>query len=251
MAITHILKSNTGKQVVGAVLGMGVAGLIYVMVEQASDMNIKGLLVSTDSITENAGNVATNSTNVDESTLRRLATRAQSVAQGLEQEKADEASPPQAETPITERAAQRGEQRRFESSVASAYASAPTYDVNPNNPITEEQRLAIRTARVSYVPASAAARPFYTATYAPAPTDASLEAVAGVMVTKAPAPTAEPLPDGTHAGAPVATVTAHADALPSSGLGFQLLVTASLLIAGFRYRREIEGRFIAALRAAQ
>jgi MYXO-CTERM domain-containing protein len=139
-----MLSQRFRKQFFGACLGMGAAGFLYLAIDQASYLNIKGLLVSSSTISENAGIVSVNNTSVDDSVLRRLASRAQTVANQLQ----DANQPAQiassaAPTELNLNAAARGQER----SVALALSSAPTYDVNPNVVMTEKDRLAIRAAR--------------------------------------------------------------------------------------------------------
>ena len=100
--MTNIFKSHTAKQLLGAGAGMAIAALVYVGVDQVSTLNIKGLLVSTKTVTVTP-DMNINANNVDNSTLRRIAQRAQTVATTLE----NEAKQTQPETPVTEFAAER------------------------------------------------------------------------------------------------------------------------------------------------
>ncbi len=152
--MTNVLHTSTGKQIVGGLLGMGVAGLLYMGIGQVSDQNLKGLLVSTDTVSDTAGQVSINDEDASDATIRRLASRAQTVAAELEKSQT-ETAPAIATTPLNERAVQRGADRVVSSSIASALANAPTYDVNPNAAISEVDRLAIRNARFAAAPSSA------------------------------------------------------------------------------------------------
>jgi len=244
MTYTPILKSSTGKQIVGGILGMGVAGLLYLGIGQVSDQNLKGLLVSTNTVPDSVGTVSVNDTSTNDATLRRLAARAQTVAATLEQSNASVASA-QLTTPINDRAAERGTQRFFASSSASALANAPIYDVNPNHVMTEKERLAIRAARVSYDPDPAVMRPFYgTLTSSPS----AQMATTSVQDTAAVDPPFSVVMDPLHNGASEET---RATNLPSSGFGLHFLLITSFLLVGFHYRMLLRTRVIAAWNRAQ
>lgn len=215
--MTNILTSHTAKQLLGACAGMAIAGLVYVGVDQASNLSIKGLLVSTNTVTTNTG-TNINAKNVDPDTLRRITSRAQTVATTLE----NAAEPTQAETPVTNFADARRAARIAEDQRAALAATAKTYDNNPNIVMSEEDRLAIRAARIAGLPAPAVA-PKPT-NYAPAPVEVSeVTAVAGVVTVVDTVPM--------HSGAEMAQTTAHSTNLPNSGIGLNLLVIATLIAA--------------------
>lgn len=234
---TNILKSNTAKQIAGALAGMGIAALLYFAVDQASYLNIKGLLVSTNTVSKNAGQVNVNDVNTDPSTLRQLAARAATVA-GQMQSSASAASSSQiAETPLSDNVADRRAKRIFQHEVASAFSSAPTYAGDPNLVMPVEQRVAIRAARIANLPAPA---------FAPQPLGvgegSSSSAMAAVtppvtVMTQAPA---APV-DVRH----TAAVNGHSGKLPSSGLGLNLLVLLSLLCTFFAAKTGLRERFVA------
>lgn len=144
-----MLKSNMAKQIAGGLAGMAVAALVYVAVDQLSYTRIRGLLVSTNNVSENAGQVRTNSANMDEESIRRLEGRARAVADQLQSSAAAMNSSAIAETPLSNNVAERKQQRIFAHEVSDALSTAPTYTNDPNTMLTNEQRLAIRNARYS------------------------------------------------------------------------------------------------------
>jgi hypothetical protein len=210
---TNILKSNLGKQILGAGAGMAIAAVIYLGLNHVSDLNIKGVLVSTDTVTENSGEVSVNSKNVDEDTLRRIQARAVTVANQLE----NASSSAQAQTPTTENAAARRTQRQFVTQVKQDFENAPTYINDPNVVMTEEQRNAIRANGI---------RPQFTEASASSvsPLTFSNPPEAEAAVTDVPQGD-----DGLHSGAQVAD--AQSTKLPNSGLGLNLIVLAALAAA--------------------
>lgn len=215
--MTNILTSHTAKQLLGACAGMAIAGLVYVGVDQASNLSIKGLLVSTDTVTTNSG-TNINAKNVDPDTLRRITSRAQTVATTLE----NAAQPMQAETPVTNFADARRAARFAENQRKELAVNAKTYSNDPNVVMSEEDRLAIRAARIAGLPAPAVApKPIH---YAPAPTEASeVTATTGVVTVIDTA--------AMHSGAQMTQPVSHSSNLPNSGLGLNLLVVATLLVA--------------------
>lgn len=137
-----MILSHTAKQLLGACAGMAIAGLVYIGVDQASNLSIKGLLVSTNNISTNPG-TNINAKDVDPDTLRRITSRAQTVATALE----NSTVPTQAETPLTASAEARRLARIAEDERAALAANAKTYSNDPNTVMTEQDRLAIRSAR--------------------------------------------------------------------------------------------------------
>lgn len=215
--MTHILTSHTAKQFLGAIAGMAIAGVLYFGIDQASDFTIKGLLVSTDTVPENA-NISINAKNVNDATLRRIAMRAQTVATTLE----NSTVPSQAETPVTNFASSRRAVRFFEAQRKELAATAKTYSNNPNVVMSEEDRLAIRAARIAGLP---------TPDKAPQPISAStvsLSAPSDVSSTSEPVVTLHNEP---YKPAAMTQVTSSHDArLPNSGLGLSLLVLTALAV---------------------
>ena len=213
--MTNILTSHTAKQLLGACAGMAIAGLVYVSVDKVSDFNIKGLLVSTSTVTTNSG-TNINAKKVDPDTLRRITSRAQTVATTLE----NAAEPSQAETPVTNFAEERRAARFAENQRKELAATAKTYSNDPNVVMSETDRLAIRAARIAGLPAPAVApKPI---NYPPAPA-AGVTATAGVVTVIDTVPM--------HYGAEIVQTTAHTTNLPNSGLGLNLLVIATLIAA--------------------
>lgn len=215
--MTNILTSHTAKQLLGACAGMAIAGLVYVGVDQASNLSIKGLLVSTSTVTTNTG-TNINAKNVDPDTLRRITSRAQTVATTLE----NAAQPTQAETPLTNSAEERRAARFAANEREELAATAKTYSNDPNVVMSETDRLAIRAARVAGLPApDVAPKP---TNYVPAPTEATeVTATAGTVTVIDTAPL--------HSGAEVTQSVSHGSNLPNSGLGLNLLVIATFLAA--------------------
>ncbi len=234
---TNILKSNTAKQVFGALAGMAIAGLLYIGVDQASYLNIKGLLVSTETISENAGQVRVNATNVDEATERQLAARGAAVREQLRSSASALSSSQIAENPLSKTVTARREQRIFANQLSAAFASAPTYANDPNRVMSVEERVAIRAARIADLPAPA---------FAPQPLGVgdedqpSLTRTVSTQAAPVGAPaTREPV---LH---PAASIDQHSGALPNSGLGLNLLVLLSLGCAFFSVKTQLRNRVVA------
>ncbi len=230
---TNLLKSNTAKQIAGGLGGMAIAALLYLAVDQASYLNIKGLLVSTNTISEKAGQVNVNTTNMDEDTKRQLAKNANAVAGQLAS--SANASSQIAETPIGNNVADRRAKRIFANEVTQAFASAPTYSNDPNKFIPVEQRVAIRAARIANLPApDFAPQPLGVGEGTSAP---ALQASAQVTIidTGSTPQTAQK-----HAAA-----TTNSGSLPNSGLGLNLLVLLSLACAFFSVKTTLRDRVVA------
>lgn len=212
--MTNILTSHTGKQLLGAVAGMAIAGLLYVGIDQTS--NIKGLLVSTRTITVTPeSNI--NAKDADDATLRRIATRAQTVAATLEKESVEA----QAETPLTNHASSRRTARQFTVQLQDVASNAKTYANDPNVVISEKDRLAIRAARIAGLPDPAVAPQPTTNTSSSAVSEVS--AAPGIVTVS----DAEPMHQGAQQTQPVMQATD----LPNSGLGLNLLVLITLTAA--------------------
>lgn len=208
----HILNSHTVKQLLGAVAGMAIAGVIYVAVEKTADMNIKGLLVSTNTVPST--DIALNDKTADEATLRRIAQRAATVAATLQQSNEQT----QAETPVTDFASSRRFAREAEAEREQLAEGAKTYVNDPNVVMSEEDRLAIRAARVAGLPAPEAAPELVNYGYGEPPSN-----MAPATLAEAPIVTvAEAAP--MHSGAEMVQAPTN---LPNSGLGMNLPILAS------------------------
>ncbi len=210
--MTHILTSHTAKQFMGACAGMAIAALVYLGLGQISNVSIKGLLVSTKTITTSTGS-ATNTKDVNDATRRRLATRAQTVATTLE----NESMQTQAETPMTNYASSRRAVRQFALELKELASHAKTYSNDPTVVMTEQDRLAIRAARVKGSSTADALTSRSARSYS------SAASVASAAVTTQPVEM--------HPGAPEGPVVAHRTNLPNSGLGLNLFVLAALAVA--------------------
>lgn len=140
--MTNILTSHTSKQLLGACAGMAIAGLLYVGIDQTS--NIKGLLVSTPTINVTP-EYSINAKDADEAAVRRVAMRAQTVVATLAQEQ----QPSQPETPITALASSRRAARQFAVQLRDLSANAKTYENDPHVTVQQRDRLAIRAARTT------------------------------------------------------------------------------------------------------
>lgn len=140
LMIKKIFASHTAKQLFGAVVGMTVAGLVYLSIQYTSGVNITGLLVEPGVITESAGKVRINDITVDDGTLRRITSRADAVAKALEQA----ASNPSADTvtPMNERAGERRQARQFVTQYREQVAVVPlTFD----NPVEDDSETALHS----------------------------------------------------------------------------------------------------------
>lgn len=211
--MTNILTSHTAKQLLGACAGMAIAGVVYLAVDHVDNFTIKGLLV--DTTTVQTDGVSINAKDANDATIRRIAQRAATVAATLE----NSTIPTQAETPLTVSTAERLAERLAEAQREDLAATAKTYSNDPNVVMSEEDRLAIRAARVAGLPAPAVApKPL---PYAPAPVQAEVVSQAPVVVANIQA---------MHAGAETPPVL-HSTNLPSSGLGLNLLVLVTLVSA--------------------
>ena len=140
--MTNTPTSHTVKQILGAGAGMLIATVVYLGFDQISDLQLKGLLVSTETISPST-EISVNSRTADEATLRRIQTRAETVTRNLEASK----NPAQAETPLTNIASSRRATREFAVQLKELASTAKTYSNDPNVLMTETDRLAIRTAR--------------------------------------------------------------------------------------------------------
>lgn len=131
--IKKIFASHAVKQLLGAVAGMTLAGLVYVSIQYTSDMNITGLLVEPGVITESAGNVRINDITVDDGTLRRITSRADAVAKALDLARSDTSV--ETANPMSERASERREARQFVTQHREPVAVVPrTFD----NPVEDD-----------------------------------------------------------------------------------------------------------------
>jgi hypothetical protein len=77
--------SMLGRQILGAGIGMLVAGAVYLVVENISTQSLSGLLVGTSTISENAGQIRVNDKNIDDEALRRLQTNARKLVAATEE----------------------------------------------------------------------------------------------------------------------------------------------------------------------
>ncbi len=203
------------RQLGGAVLGVMAAGVIYVIVNQYSTSQLSGLLVDTNTVTENADRIRVNNKNIDDETLRRITTRAQTVANALEDSKQAVAtsSVPALVANATDRAAARA-------AALAALAdrqNAPTYTVDPRTGNTAvADRLAIRTERIQQMEAVSSV-------------SSSLAVISQEIV-----PTEQ-----LHSGAPLMREKAPTK-LPSSGLGTVIItITTLMLTVGIAMRRTV------------
>ena len=213
---------------------MAVAGLLYLAVDQVSYSNITGLLVSTNTISEKAGQVNVNTTNIDEDTARLLAKNAKAVAAQLMSSTSAASSSQIAETPVGNNVADRRAKRIFANEVTQAFASAPTYSNDPNTFIPVEQRVAIRAARIANLPApDFAPQPLGVGEGTPS---ATMQATAQVTIVD----TGSAAQTVSHRAA-----TAHSTNLPNSGLGLNLLVLLSLGCAFFSVKTTLRQRVVA------
>lgn len=143
MTNTH-LPSKIRTQIVGAVLGLGAGVFLYLTMTQMSSLSLTGLIISPNTVSENAGGVVTNVQNADPSTLIRLARQAQAVANQLT---AGQASSSSSVNDVLARADERGDARAAAAAAEEARANAPVYDMtNPNYVLSDTERLAIRNA---------------------------------------------------------------------------------------------------------
>ncbi len=148
VSMTNILTSNSAKQLIGAVAGMAIAAVVYVGFDQASYRSLKGLLVSTKTISPST-DVNINAKNVDDSTLRRIAARAQTVAAALQN--ADRTI--QAETPVTAFASSRRATRQF-SMQLKELASSESVTIKQAEPIYKGTDIPPGTLQGSNLPNS-------------------------------------------------------------------------------------------------
>jgi len=241
MTYKNIFKNSAVKQVIGALAGMAVAGLLYIGIDQTSSLNIKGLLVSTDSITGNAGDIRINATDVNDATIRRLTSRANAIADQLASSASAASSSHIAETPLSNNVEARRAKRVFAHEVAENFASAPTYANDPNRVMSVKERIDIRAANLAGLPLpSFAPQPLGVNDEAP-----PLTVSAGVTVSTDTAET-------TSASSlrPAATMEPpSASSLPSSGLGLHLLVLLSIGCAFFSVKTHARDRIVALVRA--
>ncbi len=218
--MTNIFKTHTAKQLLGAGAGMAIATLVYIGVDQVSNVNIKGLLVSTETVSGTT-DLNINAKNVNDATLRRIAGRAQTVATTLQHS----LEPTQAETPLTNFASSRRDERIVEDQLAALAATAKTYSNDPNVVMSEEDRLAIRAARIAGLPAPDVAPKPVREVYVPRPADVTNDEL--FIAEPLQVVSAESLPS--HAE--MTKATSQNSQLPSSGLGLHLLILTTLAFA--------------------
>lgn len=242
MANTNIFKNNTVRQVLGAIIGMAIAGVLYIGVDQSSYDNIKGLLVSTDSITGNAGDIRINATDVNDATIRKLTSRANAIADQLASSASAASSSAVAETPLSNNTEVRRAKRVFAHEVADAFASAPTYANNPNRVMSVKERIDIRAANLAGLPLPA---------FAPQPLGVNDEAPP-LTVSAEVTVSSDTALETTSASSlrPAATTEPHvASNLPSSGLGLNLIVLLAVGCAFFSVKTHVRDRIVALTRA--
>ena len=132
--------SPAWKQFLGAALGMTVATVAYVAVQQGTSSTeaLRAYLVTPGgTIADSAGVVATNARSPDSETLRRLQRRAQEVAQMMYSSSAS----------LSVRADLRREERIAEQVRKDALAQAPEYPAT-QAVVSQYERLQQRTARL-------------------------------------------------------------------------------------------------------
>jgi hypothetical protein len=134
--------SRVGKQLVGAAIGMTLATVLYMGLEQMSltSSGMKAYLVSPgQNIAESAGEVRVNDTTADSTTIGRLTRFASTVATQLKTK--DSTS-----TSLDTRVQARKEARMVDAGQISALANAVEYP-NVVTEVTQRERLALRAAR--------------------------------------------------------------------------------------------------------
>lgn len=72
--------SSVSRQMLGAGIGMLIAGAVYVVIDNISTSSLSGLLVGTKTISENAHQVRVNDKTISDDDLRRLESNARKVA---------------------------------------------------------------------------------------------------------------------------------------------------------------------------
>lgn len=239
-----ILRSSTAKQLAGALIGMAAATAVYLGVQQMSTASLTGMLVQTGTVSENADRVRVNDKTINDAALERIARHAKEVSQQL----ADSMVPVVASSvpTLVQNAEERGARRAFVQDAAQKLADAPIYDANPNVKISEEQRLAIRMARVQGIAQASAASSVTAVNVATANSRPARSAVfAPITSSEVAAHAAAPL----HEGAEIADVP-HSTQLPSSGLGLNLLVLATFIAAFFGTRSPLRDRVVALVKSA-
>lgn len=171
---TNIFKSHTVRQLAGASIGMIVAGGLYVGFEQLGNLKLAGMLVQPNTtISENADQIATSHTEVDQDTARRLGQHAQAVADQMKQYAAvvqPVVPATQLEQHTQERLVARQQQLSQFDTSQTVHAAAPVYAGNSGQPVDQLTRLAQRAEanrqlRESTLAANIAAKT------APAPVD--------------------------------------------------------------------------------
>lgn len=76
---SHTNEPKLSRQIMGAAIGMIVAGSVYVLYDNYASMPLSALLVGTSTISENTHQVRVNDKNVDDVTLRTLERNARTV----------------------------------------------------------------------------------------------------------------------------------------------------------------------------
>lgn len=139
--------SRVGKQLLGAGIGMTLATVLYMGLEQMSltSSGMKAYLVSPgQNIAESVGEVKVNDTTADSTTLARLSRFATTVANQMKQNDALRSTSPGAQ--INNNVQARKEARMADAVQISALATAVEYP-NVIAEVTQRERLAIRSAR--------------------------------------------------------------------------------------------------------
>jgi len=173
-------KASLGKQLLGAAIGMGIAAALYGGWHQISTISLPALLVDTATVSDNAHQVRVSDKNLDDDSLRRIASRARQVSalQGTTETTVVESTTVAQATTAAERREERI--RRFEDDGTPIAATPePTEPVHGGAPLLEQAE-SIVTATPTVTSDALPNSGFGTATLAML----SLAGAAGVMRRK-------------------------------------------------------------------
>lgn len=146
------------RQLIGAATGVAIAAVIYFGYQQVSDLSLSALLVSPNTVSENAGEIRINEKNVDDATLRLIARRAQTVAAQLAQDQKQSSSPNAAAVALQQSAAENLDRRTRLAQIRALAANASTYSTpNPTQDVSQRERIDARNQNVIETDSSHAA----------------------------------------------------------------------------------------------
>jgi|GEM_PF-1496671 len=233
--LSAILKSKTGRQLLGAAVGMLAAVAVYFAIQELSSLSVsQALLISPTNVSEHAQQIRVNDKNIDDTTLQIIARHAQSVAAVMKGQTASsssqtESSAASAAAPALNGAISTARQMRLAREAGVNYYPAPAQAA------TQAQRIQFRNdqaqaARTALMPSKVAM------------TSSSVSASEPAVQTVVSRTEIENQETITPVKAQASQKSSH---LPNSGFGLETVILVSLLIAFFASCNPVRQRLIA------